>query len=138
MAWPTLGATTARQRAPARANDRRTVCIVDDDHSLLRALQRLISTAGFNAETFTSAEAFLDSAWRTGCGCLVLDVHLGGLSGFELNERLVANGVSIPVIFITAHDDAVTRKRAQAARAVAYLPKPFDDHLLLDAIRRVT
>jgi FixJ family two-component response regulator len=137
MASTTVGGPMGRQGAPAQPDGRPTVCIVDDDRSLLRALQRLISTAGFNAEAFTSAENFLESVWCKGCGCLVLDVHLGGLNGFELNERLVADGVSIPIIFITAHDDAATRERAGAARAVAYLQKPFDDHLLLDAIRRV-
>jgi FixJ family two-component response regulator len=114
------------------------VCIVDDDRSLLRALHRLISAAGFSALPFPSAEAFL--AWEhqhsASCGCLVLDVHLGGLDGFELHERLLKAGTVIPVIFITAHDDSFTRERARAAGAVGYLRKPFDDSLLIDAIRR--
>jgi FixJ family two-component response regulator len=114
-----------------------TVCIVDDDTSLLRALQRLVTAAGFRAAAFLSAEAFLASDYRAGCGCLVLDVNLGGLSGFDLHERLIADGVPVPVIFITAHDDIVTRERARAAGAVAYLRKPFDDDLLIEAIRGV-
>jgi FixJ family two-component response regulator len=116
---------------------RSTVCIVDDDTSLLRALQRLVTAAGFSAVPFVSAEAFLASDYRAGCGCLVLDVNLGGLSGFELHERLVAAGARIPVVFITGHDDVSTRERAHAAGAVAYLRKPFDDELLLAAIRGV-
>jgi FixJ family two-component response regulator len=110
---------------------------VDDDTSLLRALQRLVTAAGFSAVPFVSAEAFLASDYRAGCGCLVLDVNLGGLSGFELHERLVAAGARIPVVFITGHDDVSTRERAHAAGAVAYLRKPFDDELLLAAIREV-
>lgn len=110
---------------------------MDDDPSLLRALERLLSSAGFSAVGFLSAETFLASDRREDCGCLVLDVHLGGMNGFELHERLVAEGSSIRVVFITAHDDASTRQRARAAGALAYLRKPFDDDLLLDAIRQV-
>jgi FixJ family two-component response regulator len=136
MATIILKKPLPQQGSPAR-DGRPAVCIVDDDASLLRALQRLISAAGFIVEIFQSGEAFLDSDRRAACGCLVLDVHLGGLSGFELHERLVAEGLLIPVIFITGHDDSFTRERARTAGAVAYLRKPFDDHLLIDAIRRV-
>jgi FixJ family two-component response regulator len=112
------------------------VCVIDDDRSLLRALQRLLSAGGFAVETFLSAELFLDSEYRSTAGCLVLDVHLGGLGGFELHERLVAEGAPIPTIFITAHDDAVTRERACRAGAIAYLRKPFDDHSLIRAVHQ--
>jgi FixJ family two-component response regulator len=126
----------AQTPSSTHTNGRPVVYIVDDDRSLLRALRRLVSAAGFPTEVFTSAEAFLDADRRADCACLVLDVHLGGLNGFELYERLVGRGILIPVIFMTAHDSAATRDRARAAGALAYLPKPFDDHLLLDAIRR--
>jgi FixJ family two-component response regulator len=66
----------------------------------------------------------------------VLDVHLGGISGLDLQERLQASGRKIPVVFITAHDDAVTRERAHRAGAVDYLRKPFNDELLIASIRR--
>ena len=119
-------------------NVTRLVCIVDDDHSIRRALRRLIQFAGFTAETFASAEDFLSSAALARTACLVLDIHLnGGMGGFELQARLVADRVVIPIIFITAHDDPSTRERAQASGAVAYLRKPFNDDLLLDAIRGV-
>ena len=72
-------------------------------------------------------------AWRA-IHCLVLDVHLGGLSGFELQERLSEAPVQIPIIFITAHDDPPTRERARRAGAVEYLRKPFDEHALIGAI----
>jgi FixJ family two-component response regulator len=112
------------------------VFIVDDDLSVRRALRRLIKSAGFAVETFASGRDFLDSHPRSGSGCVVLDIHLGGMSGFEVQERLAIRGVEIPIIFITAHDDVVTRDRARSAGAVAYLRKPFDDRVLLDAIRK--
>ena len=117
-------------------NTTRLVCIVDDDHSVRRALRRLIQFAGFTAETFASAEDFLSSAFLVRTACLVLDIHLnGGMSGFELQARLTADRVVIPIIFITAHADGPTRERAEKSGAAAYLRKPFNDELLLDAIR---
>lgn len=110
------------------------VCVVDDDLSLLRGLRRLLGTYGFTVELFPSAEDFLLSPHRTRAACLVFDVHLSGLSGLELQEQLLAAGSRIPVIFITGHDDQPTRQRAERARAVAYLRKPFDDHALIEAI----
>jgi FixJ family two-component response regulator len=126
----------ARDRSTPTRGVGPTVGIVDDDAALRRALQRLVGAAGFRPEAFDSAEAFLAWDRRADCRCLVLDVHLGGLSGFELHEHLVAQGAAPPVIFITGHDDAATQARARAAGAVAYLRKPFDDHLLIDAIRQ--
>lgn len=110
--------------------------VVDDDLSVRRALQRLIRSAGFSVETFASGREFLDSEPRCGSGCLVLDIHLGGMSGLEVQERLAARGVKIPVIVITAHDDARTRARVENLGAVAYVPKPFDERVLLDAIQK--
>jgi len=112
------------------------VCVIDDDMSVLRALRRLIGAGGFDVETFASAEDFLEFPRRGRAACLVLDIHLGGLSGFELHERLLASGSRVPVLFITALDDAATRERARQAGAVEYLRKPFDDDILLGAIRR--
>ncbi len=112
------------------------VCVIDDDASLLRALRRLLVAGGFTVEVFASAEAFLGSERGRSADCLVLDVHLGGLSGFELHDRLVAAGRRIPVIFITAHDDSTTRERARRAGAVEYLRKPFDDESLIGAIQK--
>jgi FixJ family two-component response regulator len=116
----------------------RLISIVDDDHSIRRALHRLLRLAGFSAETFESAEEFLRSASLVLTACLVLDIHLnGGMTGFELQAKLTADRIVIPIIFITAHDNASTRERAAHCRAVAYLCKPFDEALLLDAIRGV-
>ena len=108
--------------------------VVDDDASILRAVQRLLGSLGFTVKTFGSGEDLLASACLAGIHCLVLDVHLGGLSGFELQERLSEAPVQIPIIFITAHDDPPTRERARRAGAVEYLRKPFDEHALISAI----
>jgi FixJ family two-component response regulator len=119
-------------------NTRRLISIVDDDHSVRRALRRLIQFAGFPAETFASAEDFLSSAFLVRTACLVLDIHLnGGMSGFDLQAQLTADRVPISIIFITAHDDVSLRERAEASGAAAYLCKPFNDELLLNAIRKV-
>jgi FixJ family two-component response regulator len=112
------------------------VSIVDDDHSVRRALRRLVHLSGFTAETFASAEDFLGSSALVRTACLVLDIHLnGGMSGFGLQAQLTADRVIIPIIFITAHDEASLRERAEASGAAAYLCKPFNDEILLDAIR---
>jgi FixJ family two-component response regulator len=119
-------------------NTRRLISIVDDDHSVRRALRRLVQFAGFPAETFASAEDFLSSALLVRTACLVLDIHLnGGMSGFDLQAHLTADRVPIPIIFITSHDDVSLRERAEASGEAAYLCKPFNDELLLEAIRKV-
>ena len=107
--------------------------IIDDDVLVLRALRRLLEGAGFTVRTFGSAEEFLGLENPETINCLVLDVHMPGLSGFDLQERLTAAQLLIPIIFITANDDAPTRERAQKG-GVAYFPKPFDAQSLLDAI----
>jgi FixJ family two-component response regulator len=114
--------------------DSLTIGVVEDDPSFLRALRRLLSGAGFSVATFASAEEFLasDSAGTT--ACLVLDVNLGGMSGFDLQKRLATAGTPIPTIFITAQDDLATRQRAQSG--VAYLRKPFREAALIGAIRQ--
>ena len=111
------------------------IAIVDDDPSVLRSLHRLIQLNGYTVESFTSAESFLDASTRSRPDCLVLDVHLNG-SGFELQARLAADGMKIPTIFITAHDDDATRRRIEESGAIAHFWKPVDRRALLDAIRR--
>jgi FixJ family two-component response regulator len=109
--------------------------VIDDDVSVLRALHLFLEVAGFKVETFSSAEEFLVSPCLERARCLVLDVQLGGMSGFELSDLLATKQHQIPLIFITAHDDAQTRERARRAGAVEYLPKPFDEDALIQAIR---
>lgn len=112
------------------------VCVIDDDAAMLRALRLLLGAAEFSAETFASAEQFLQSERARRIDCLVVDVQLGGLSGLDLQERLVSSGSRIPIIFITAHVDGQVRKRALQAGAVACLQKPFDEGVLIGTIRK--
>jgi len=112
------------------------VSIVDDDPSVCRALQRLIESAGFAVETFISGQQALDFALLGRTACFVIDVHLGDMTGFDLRRLLLAEGISIPMIFITAHDDEPTEECARRAGAVAYLSKPIDCEVLLEAIGR--
>ena len=90
---------------------------------------------GYTVESFISARAFLDALIHCRPDCLVLDVHLNG-TGFELQERLAADGMKIPIIFITADGGDATRRRLETSGVAAYLSKPVDRHALLHAIRR--
>ena len=122
------------------ADTQPVISIMDDDLSIRRALSRLVRLAGYAVESFASAREFLASAPRGRTACLVLDIQLdrGGMSGLDLQERLVADGVSIPTIFITAHSDARTRDRVKQSGVVGFLSKAFGDQALLDLIRRET
>ena len=112
-----------------------TVYVVDDDASVRRALKRLLISVGYYALTFASAEAFLEFAPEAGDGCLVLDIRLPGMTGFDLREKLVSRGTQYPVIIMTAYDNPRWRERAEKAGVIAYLRKPFGEQSLLDAIR---
>jgi len=116
------------------------VSIVDDDVSVRRALSRLVRLAGYAVESFATAREFMASAPRGRSACLVLDIQLdpGEMSGFELQEQLVADGVAIPTIFITAHGDSRTRERVRRSGVAGFLSKPFGDQALLDLIQRET
>ncbi len=117
-------------------NERRVVSIVDDDESLRRSVRNLLSSVGFHVETFDSAEAFMQSAERGRTGCLVLDLRMPRMSGFDLLGHLAATGSRIPVIILTAHGDDEARRRTLEAGAVAYLGKPFHGEALLGAVRK--
>jgi FixJ family two-component response regulator len=108
--------------------------VVDDDASILRALQRLLRAAGFTVQTFNSGEELLAWEQLDRIDCLVLDVHLAGISGFDVQERLTDAQRIIPTVFITAHDDASTRERARRLAFSQYLRKPFDEQSLIAAI----
>jgi FixJ family two-component response regulator len=111
------------------------VAIVDDDMSIQRALARLLYTVGWQAVTFSSAEAFLQTGMQASPDCLVLDVWLPGMTGVELLEHLGATGSTLPVVIITGRDDLQMRMRAIEARATAYLLKPLDGQELLQALQ---
>ncbi len=115
---------------------RRTIFIVEDDPSLRLGLQRLLDQHGFEIEVFDSAEDFDERANLDRPHCLVLDITLKNRSGIDLRRELVGAGVSIPVIFITAHDCDITRKAAQDSGCVAYLTKPFLAKSLVGAINK--
>lgn len=111
-----------------------TVAVVDDDPSVRRGLERLLRSAGLSVVTFASAEQFLALCRREMLSCLVVDVHLGGMSGLELLARLAAADSTLPVILITAYDDPQTTGAIERSGAAGYLRKPFDDRVLIDAI----
>jgi FixJ family two-component response regulator len=110
------------------------IAIVEDDTSMCTALERLLRAAGFQVAAFPSAEEFLGRPGQERFSCLVLDIHLGGMSGLDLHRHLAAAGAAVPIVFITAHDDVATREKARKAGAAAYLRKPFDRADLLRAI----
>ena len=113
---------------------KQNVVVVDDDMSMNQAIKRLLLAGGFAVETFPSAEALLESDAAQTAGCLVLDMRLPGMSGFELQQRLKRGGAERPVIFITAHDLPSSQEQARKAQAVAYLPKPFPGISLMSAV----
>jgi FixJ family two-component response regulator len=110
------------------------VYVVDDDSSVREAIKSLIRSVGLRVETFGTAQEFLKSARPDAPGCVVLDVRLPGLSGLDLQRELAANGINLPVIFITGHGDIPMSVRAMKAGALEFLTKPFRDQDLLDAI----
>jgi FixJ family two-component response regulator len=111
------------------------VAIVDDDDSMCSALQGLLKAAGLSSRAFESAEQFLGSGHRRETACLITDIRMPGMSGLELQARLNAEHCRIPTIFITAHGDEDMRFQALRAGAVEFLPKPFDDEILLESVR---
>ena len=110
--------------------------IVDDDLSIRRALTRLLKSFGMKTVVFDSAEAFLQAGPWALEACLILDVQMPGMKGWDLLEHLRAASIALPVIIITAYNDAQTHDRAMQAGIVAYLQKPFDDQTLLEARRQ--
>ncbi len=114
--------------------ERPVVFVVDDDESVRRSLKRLMKSVGFDVRVFTSAKDFLEQGCQNVPGCLILDVRMPGIDGLELQEKLRASGSQMPIIFITAHEDDKAQERATRMGAVAFLQKPFEDQVLLDAI----
>ena len=107
------------------------ISIVDDDESIREATKCLVRSLGFEAATFCSAEEFLGSGHVKLTACLITDVQMPGLSGVELQDRLIADGYRLPVIFITAFPDERIRRRVFQAGAIGFLDKPFsEDHLI--------
>jgi RNA polymerase sigma factor (sigma-70 family) len=112
------------------------VFIIDDDAGVRAAMQRLLKSVGLRAETFAAAQEFLQRTPPDGPSCLILDVRLPGISGLELQRKLLDAGIHIPIIFITAHGDIPMSVKAMKSGAVEFLTKPFRDQDLLDAIHQ--
>lgn len=110
------------------------ISIVDDDQSVREAIESLIKSVGYIAKVFPSAGEFLSSGHLDDTGCLILDVQMPGMSGLELQSRLMASKSRVPIIFISAHSDAEARARALKAGAIGFLQKPFSEDALLNAI----
>jgi FixJ family two-component response regulator len=107
------------------------ISIVDDDESVREATQSLVRSLGYKAETFGSAEEFLESTQLGHTACLITDVQMPGLSGVELQDRLISDGHDVPTIFVSAFPDTKLERRVLQSGAIAYLRKPFkDDHLV--------
>ncbi len=111
------------------------VFVVDDDISVRESLELLIRTEGWHSETFASAKDFLDRPRAAVPSCLVLDISLPGCSGLQLQERIANERTDMPIIFITGHGDVPMTVQAMKAGAVEFLTKPFNDEVLLSAIR---
>jgi FixJ family two-component response regulator len=111
------------------------IAVVDDEESIRKALTRLLQSAGLNVETFPSGITFLASIETRRPDCVILDLHMPGMNGFEVQARLAETVVPVPVVIITGQDSAETHDRALAGRPIAYLRKPVDDLTLLDAIK---
>jgi FixJ family two-component response regulator len=110
------------------------VAIVDDEEPIRKALKRLLRAANLEAESFASGADFLDSLAVRRPDCLILDLHMPGMTGLHVLQRLRQSGVQLPTIVITAYDEPETRTDCLAAGAAAFLRKPLEDRLLLDAV----
>jgi FixJ family two-component response regulator len=121
--------------AAAKSQQKPIVFVVDDDVSVRESLDLLIKFAGWQPETFASAEEFLARPRTTRPSCLVLDVSLPDLNGLELQKLIASERTDMPIIFITGHGDVPMTVQAMKGGAVEFLTKPFDDEVLLSAIR---
>jgi FixJ family two-component response regulator len=110
------------------------VAIVDDEEPIRKALKRLLRSANLEAESFASGAAFLDSLAERRPDCLILDLHMPGMTGLHVLQRLRQSGVQLPTIIITAYDEPETRNHCLAAGAAAFLRKPLEGRILLDAV----
>ena len=113
-----------------------TVFVIDDDGDVRASIQRLLKTVGLHGEAFASAQEFLRRNMPDGPSCLILDIRLPGMSGLEVQRKLIDAGLSIPVVFISAHADVDMAVRAMKLGAVEFLTKPFRPQELVDAVQQ--
>jgi len=112
----------------------RPVCIIDDDESVRTATKCFVRSIGYLAHAFASAEEFLQSPYVAETVCLIVDVHMPRMNGLDLQSRLRAEGLPIPIIFITAYPEERTKARALDAGAICFLDKPFDSKALINCL----
>jgi FixJ family two-component response regulator len=112
------------------------ISIIDDDESVREATKGLVRSLGYNAATFASAEEYLRSECVSDSACLITDLNMPGMSGADLQDRLIADGRRVPMIFITAYADEKVRVRVLDAGAFGFLRKPFDDEHLIECLNK--
>jgi FixJ family two-component response regulator len=135
MAWLLLiRVPIPSERRTGRLKKSLLISIVDDDNIVRRAIESLVTSHGYRACTFPSAEAFLQSRLLAETACLISDVQMPGISGVQLQDRLADLGLRIPTIFITAYPDDSVRARVLGCGAICFLLKPFDTQSLLECI----
>jgi len=117
--------------------DNKQIYIVDDDKSVCRSLRLLMVSYGFAVETYTSAQDFFCAVPNSATGCLILDIHMSGLNGWGVMQKLADGGSKLPVIVISADKSESFKELALKAGAVGFLQKPFEDHYLLHMVNRV-
>jgi FixJ family two-component response regulator len=113
---------------------RKVIAVVDDEEPVRKALSRLMGTAGYEVRTFASGDAFLARTEESRPDCVVLDLHMPGVSGFDVQSTLSRTLPALPIVVITGHDIPEAGERVLAAGASAYLRKPVDGQVLLDAV----
>jgi FixJ family two-component response regulator len=118
------------------SNRKKIVAIIDDDAGMRESAATLLLAFGYETETFDSAAAFLSAAATSGAACLVVDIHLGDITGLELARQLAVDGCTFPIIFMTGLESESIRDQAAAAGGVAFLGKPFPAEMLLDAVKK--
>lgn len=129
---------TTPQKPIALNKSKLLIAIVDDDESVCRAIKRLVRSLAMEAETFTSGQEFIDlieAMPSFHADSIVLDVQMPGMNGLEVQKRLAKSRKTIPVIFITAHDEVGVREKALAQGAVAFLRKPFQDEVFIKTLQ---
>ncbi len=117
---------------------KKLVYVIDDDKSVRRAFQLLFQSADFDVQAFSSAEEFLEGASLSDDSCIILDMRMPGMTGLDLQKELASRKIKIPVIVVSAYDDASIRGLAREFGAVAFFKKPVDDQALIDAIHWAT
>jgi FixJ family two-component response regulator len=110
------------------------ISIIDDDESVREATKSLVRSLGYKAAVYASAEEYLQSAQAGDSSCLITDLHMPGMSGADLQDRLIADGRQIPMIFVTAYYEEKVRDRVLDAGAYGFLRKPFNDESLIECL----